>query len=48
MNLTFAGVWDLIGGPLLVGLACHREGGVEGLIGSLERFSKGFALVTEI
>ena len=46
--LTFAGVRNYGRSPFLVPLASDGEGGVEGVVLSLERLAKGFALMAAI
>ena len=46
--LTFAGMRNNRSGPLLVPLAGDREGGVEGIVLSLESLAKGLALMAGI
>ena len=46
--LTFAGMRNDRSGPLLVPLAGDREGGVEGIVLSLESLAKGLALMAGI
>ena len=46
--LTFAGMRNYGCSPLLVPLASDGEGGVEGVVLSLESLSKGFALMAAI